>query len=79
MRLLEVGEPRTIAAAARGLDWLVPLQELELRGDWTVRRPNVRPGGWAFQYANPHYPDVDDTAVVAAAMDRGQGRPLQPL
>ncbi|ABF11015.1 squalene--hopene cyclase [Cupriavidus metallidurans] len=68
--LLEVGEPRTIAAAARGLDWLLPLQELELRGDWTVRRPNVRPGGWAFQYANPHYPDVDDTAVVAAAMDR---------
>ena len=33
-------------------------------------RPGVRPGGWAFQYANPHYPDVDDTAVVAMAMDR---------
>ena len=30
----------------------------------------MRPGGWAFQYANPHYPDVDDTAVVAMAMDR---------
>ncbi|WP_454766180.1 squalene--hopene cyclase [Cupriavidus campinensis] len=68
--LLEVGEPRAIAAATRGLDWLVPLQELELKGDWIVRRPNVRPGGWAFQYANAHYPDVDDTAVVAAAMDR---------
>jgi squalene-hopene/tetraprenyl-beta-curcumene cyclase len=33
----------------------------------------VRPGGWAFQYANPHYPDVDDTAVVAMALDRMQG------
>jgi squalene-hopene/tetraprenyl-beta-curcumene cyclase len=33
----------------------------------------VRPGGWAFQYANPHYPDVDDTAVVVMAMDRAQG------
>jgi squalene-hopene/tetraprenyl-beta-curcumene cyclase len=32
--------------------------------------PNLRPGGWAFQYVNPHYPDVDDTAVVALAMDR---------
>ncbi|SFC99502.1 squalene-hopene/tetraprenyl-beta-curcumene cyclase [Cupriavidus sp. OV038] len=68
--LLEVGEPRAIAAAVRGLDWLVPLQELDLQGDWIVRRPDVRPGGWAFQYANAHYPDVDDTAVVAAAMDR---------
>ena len=34
------------------------------RGDWAVQRPDVRPGGWAFQYANPHYPDLDDTAVV---------------
>ncbi len=41
-----------------------------MRGDWAVRRPLVRPGGWAFQYANAYYPDVDDTAVVAAAMDR---------
>ncbi|MGT2490260.1 hypothetical protein ACU4GD_06225 [Cupriavidus basilensis] len=46
------------------------LQELDVRGDWIVRRPDVRPGGRAFQYANPHYPDVDDTAVVAMAMDR---------
>ena len=41
-----------------------------MRGDWISRRPNVRPGGWAFQFANPHYPDVDDTAVVAMAMER---------
>ena len=34
--------------------------------------PDVRPGGWAFQYANPHYPDLDDTAVVVMAMDRTQ-------
>ena len=41
-----------------------------MKGDWAVQRPDVRPGGWAFQYANPHYPDTDDTAVVAMAMDR---------
>jgi squalene-hopene/tetraprenyl-beta-curcumene cyclase len=41
-----------------------------VRGDWISRRPHVRPGGWAFQYNNAHYPDVDDTAVVVMAMQR---------
>ncbi len=71
--LLEAGGERTIAQVKRGLDWLVPMQVLDVRGDWTARRPDLRPGGWAFQYANPHYPDVDDTAVVAMAMERIQG------
>ncbi len=70
--LLEVGGERTAAQVRKGLDWLVPQQILDVRGDWVERRPDVRPGGWAFQYANPHYPDVDDTAVVAMAMDRLQ-------
>ncbi|MFZ0426460.1 MAG: squalene--hopene cyclase [Xanthobacteraceae bacterium] len=70
--LLEVGGERAVAEATRGLDWLVPKQILDVGGDWIARRPDVRPGGWAFQYANPHYPDVDDTAVVAMAMDRVQ-------
>ena len=59
-------------AAAAGLKWLLPRQELDVVGDWSARRPNVRPGGWAFQFANPHYPDLDDTAVVVMAMDRQQ-------
>ena len=71
--LLEAGGERAIAQVKRGLDWLVPMQVLNVRGDWTARRPDLRPGGWAFQYANPHYPDVDDTAVVAMAMERMQG------
>jgi squalene-hopene/tetraprenyl-beta-curcumene cyclase len=70
--LLEVGGARATEQARKGLDWLLPQQELDLRGDWIARRPELRPGGWAFQYANPHYPDVDDTAVVAMAMDRFQ-------
>ncbi len=72
--LLEVGDEAARKAADRGLDWLVPLQVLDVKGDWSVQRPDVRPGGWAFQYANPHYPDLDDTAVVAMAMDRAQGQ-----
>ena len=70
--LLEVGGERAVAKAKRALDWLIPKQVLDLRGDWISQRPNVRPGGWAFQYANAHYPDVDDTAVVAMALDRVQ-------
>jgi len=70
--LLENGDDAARAAAMRGLDWLLPLQVLDIVGDWSARRPVVRPGGWAFQYANPHYPDLDDTAVVVMAMDRAR-------
>ena len=56
----------------RGLDWLRPLQVLEVSGDWAEQRPDVRPGGWAFQYRNDYYPDLDDTAVVVMAMDRAR-------
>jgi squalene-hopene/tetraprenyl-beta-curcumene cyclase len=68
--LLELEEQRVSEPVRRGLQWLAPRQVLGLRGDWAGRRPDLRPGGWAFQYANPYYPDVDDTAVVVMAMDR---------
>ena len=70
--LLDVGSPDAVASARKALDWLKPLQVLDVEGDWIVRAPGLRPGGWAFQYANPHYPDLDDTAVVIMAMDRAQ-------
>jgi squalene-hopene/tetraprenyl-beta-curcumene cyclase len=68
--LLEAGGEHAAAQARKGLDWLLPRQVLDVRGDWAARRGDLRPGGWAFQYANAHYPDVDDTAVVVMAMDR---------
>jgi len=68
--LLEAGDDESVKRAKRGLDWLKPNQVLDIKGDWAAKRPDVRPGGWAFQYANPHYPDLDDTAVVVMAMDR---------
>ncbi len=70
--LLEAGTEPAVAAADAGLDWLLPLQILDLVGDWGAVRPNVRPGGWAFQYANAYYPDLDDTAVIVMAMDRSR-------
>jgi squalene-hopene/tetraprenyl-beta-curcumene cyclase len=51
-------------------DWLGPRQITDVVGDWAVRRPGLRPGGWAFQYANAYYPDVDDTAVVGMLLHR---------
>jgi squalene-hopene/tetraprenyl-beta-curcumene cyclase len=62
------------ASVGRALAWLKPLQVLDVKGDWAEERPDVRPGGWAFQYNNAHYPDLDDTAVVVMALDRARGR-----
>jgi squalene-hopene/tetraprenyl-beta-curcumene cyclase len=59
-------------------EWLIPKQILDVVGDWSVRRPGLRPGGWAFQYANPHYPDVDDTAVVGLLLHRNGNPTYQP-
>jgi squalene-hopene/tetraprenyl-beta-curcumene cyclase len=68
--LTEAGGEAAMAQVERGLDWLVPKQVLDLKGDWAVKAPDVRPGGWAFQYNNAHYPDLDDTAVVVMSLDR---------
>jgi squalene-hopene/tetraprenyl-beta-curcumene cyclase len=53
-------------------EWLKARQVLDVKGDWADVRPDVRPGGWAFQYNNAHYPDLDDTAVVVMALDRAE-------
>jgi squalene-hopene/tetraprenyl-beta-curcumene cyclase len=71
--MAEAGDPTDAACA-----WLNGKQILEVVGDWAVRRPGLRPGGWAFQYANPHYPDVDDTAVVGMLLHRNGGPAYAP-
>ncbi len=63
--MAEAGESTGAACA-----WLRVRQILDVAGDWSVRRPALRPGGWAFQYENAHYPDVDDTAVVGMLLHR---------
>jgi squalene-hopene/tetraprenyl-beta-curcumene cyclase len=68
--MIEAGTEADVASVRGALDWLLPLQVLDVKGDWADKRPDVRPGGWAFQYNNAHYPDLDDTAVVVMAMDR---------
>ncbi|MGI4877544.1 MAG: squalene--hopene cyclase [Janthinobacterium lividum] len=72
--MLEVRSAAAEAAADAGLDWLIPRQVLDVKGDWAENAPDLRPGGWAFQYNNAHYPDLDDTAAVVCALDRARGR-----
>jgi squalene-hopene/tetraprenyl-beta-curcumene cyclase len=62
------GDQAALASVRRALEWLRPRQLLDSPGDWQVRRPAVRGGGWPFQRANGHYPDLDDTAAVGWAM-----------
>ncbi len=69
--MLEVADREKSEPAKQALDWLAKRQITDVVGDWAVRAPaGTRPGGWAFEYENDHYPDVDDTAAVVCAMHR---------
>ena len=70
--LMEVGGTETETPVRRSLEWLAARQVLDVKGDWATERPEIRPGGWAFQYNNAHYPDLDDTAVVVMVFDRAR-------
>ncbi|MCT6814612.1 squalene--hopene cyclase, partial [Bombella apis] len=60
----------TATALKKAAAWLRERQILDVRGDWAINAPTLRPGGWAFQYENDYYPDVDDTAVVGMLLHR---------
>jgi squalene-hopene/tetraprenyl-beta-curcumene cyclase len=62
-----VGADHPAMIAAR--DWLLD-EEIRVSGDWSVRRPGLTPSGWAFEFANDNYPDIDDTAEVILALRR---------
>ena len=70
LTMLEAGAEPDGAEMRQTNQWMADRQITDVKGDWAVTRPDVPPGGWAFQYNNDHYPDVDDTAVVAMALDR---------
>ncbi len=60
-------------ALVRGAEWLLG-EEIVQDGDWSRVRPGLAPGGWAFEFANVNYPDVDDTAEVVLALERVRHR-----
>jgi squalene-hopene/tetraprenyl-beta-curcumene cyclase len=69
-------------ALVRAGEWLLG-EEVRVPGDWRMRRPDLAPGGWAFEFANENYPDVDDTAEVVLALlrlrDAPRARARHPL
>ncbi len=67
--LSDAGLPGEHPALVRAGEWLLG-EEVCVPGDWRVRRPMLEPGGWAFEFANDNYPDVDDTAEVVLALLR---------
>jgi squalene-hopene/tetraprenyl-beta-curcumene cyclase len=67
--LSDAGVPDDDPALVQAAEWLLG-EEVRVRGDWAVTRPGVPTGGWAFEFANDNYPDVDDTAEVVLALRR---------
>jgi len=58
-------------ALSRCADWLLT-KECRRKGDWAVKRPNLEPSGWYFEFANEFYPDIDDTAMVLIGLDKAK-------
>ena len=67
--LRDAGVPADDPALVRAAGWILD-EEIRRRGDWVVRRPLLEPGGWAFEFENDTYPDIDDTAEVILALRR---------
>jgi squalene-hopene/tetraprenyl-beta-curcumene cyclase len=70
--LAEAGISPDSEPAQRATRWLLE-KECRHPADWTKNCPGVEPSGWYFEYLNPHYPDVDDTAAVTMALRRAGG------
>ncbi|MEV0700992.1 squalene--hopene cyclase [Saccharopolyspora sp. NPDC050389] len=68
--LHDAGVPGDHPSMRRATDFLLA-EEIRVKGDWSVRRPDLPPGGgWAFEFDNDGYPDIDDTAEVLLALNR---------
>ena len=67
--LSDSGLPPEHPALCEAADWLLE-REIRLPGDWSLTSPDVEPSGWAFEYHNRFYPDLDDTAMVLLALKR---------
>ncbi|MFF7382076.1 squalene--hopene cyclase [Streptomyces griseoluteus] len=67
--LADAGVPADHPRLLKAADWMLA-EEIRRPGDWSVKRPELPPGGWAFEFHNDNYPDIDDTAEVALALRR---------
>jgi squalene-hopene/tetraprenyl-beta-curcumene cyclase len=67
--LIDAGTSTDDPAVLKAVDWLLG-EEVTVKGDWAVKRPDLDAAGWAFEFANDAYPDIDDTAEVVLALRR---------
>jgi squalene-hopene/tetraprenyl-beta-curcumene cyclase len=67
--LADAGLPADHPALVKAADWMLG-EQITRPGDWSVQRPQLAPGGWAFEFHNDNYPDIDDTAEVVLALRR---------
>jgi squalene-hopene/tetraprenyl-beta-curcumene cyclase len=58
-------------AVSRAANWLIE-KEIRQKGDWSLKAPKTEPSGWAFEFNNAHYPDIDDTAMVLLGLGRAR-------
>jgi squalene-hopene/tetraprenyl-beta-curcumene cyclase len=65
----DAGLPPDHQALVKAGRWVLA-EEIRGPGDWQVRRPGLEPSGWAFEFNNDVYPDIDDTAEVLLALER---------
>jgi squalene-hopene/tetraprenyl-beta-curcumene cyclase len=65
--LLDSGLPPDHEAIQRAVRWLVQ-EEIRVKGDWSVRSPNLEPSGWAFEFQNDTYPDIDDSSIIVMGL-----------
>ncbi|BDM71077.1 squalene-hopene cyclase [Streptomyces nigrescens] len=67
--LADAGLPADHPQLVKAVDWMLA-EQIDRPGDWSVKRPQLPPGGWAFEFHNDNYPDIDDTAEVVLALRR---------
>ncbi|MEV7383364.1 squalene--hopene cyclase [Streptomyces lydicus] len=69
--LADAGVPADHPQLVKAADWMLA-EQIRRPGDWSVQRPQLPSGGWAFEFENDNYPDIDDTAEVVLALRRVQ-------
>jgi len=72
----EAAIPKDHPALVKAAQWLLD-REVRIKGDWKIKSPELEPGGWAFEFQNDWYPDVDDTAAVLIAIKKREGEKQQ--
>ena len=65
--LLDSGLPSDHPALKQTANWFIDHQSFK-KGDWSIKRPDLKPGGWAFEFYDDWYPDVDDSAVILSVL-----------